>query len=156
MIATEEQIEIRDMARKFASERLTPFAAQWDRERRFPADAVREMAKLGFFGMLTPDEWGGSDTGQVAYAMVLEEIAAGDGSCSTIMSAHNSVVCMPILRFGTPEQKEMFLRPLARGEWIGGFALSEPQAGSDAANLKMLARRDANSSYVLTGTKQFI
>ena len=156
MIATEEQIEIRDMARKFASERLTPFAAQWDRERRFPADAVREMAKLGFFGMLTPDEWGGSDTGQVAYAMVLEEIAAGDGSCSTIMSAHNSVVCMPILRFGTPEQKEMFLRPLARGEWIGGFALSEPQAGSDAANLKMLARRDPNSSYVLTGTKQFI
>jgi butyryl-CoA dehydrogenase len=156
MIPTEQQIKICDMARKFARERLTPFAAQWDREHRFPAEAIGEMAKLGFFGMLTPEEWGGSDAGQVAYAIALEEVAAGDGSCSTIMSAHNSVVCMPIHQFGTHEQKAMFLRPLAQGTWIGAFALSEQQAGSDAANLKMRAQRDGNSSYVLTGTKQFI
>jgi alkylation response protein AidB-like acyl-CoA dehydrogenase len=156
MILSEEQITLRDVARRFARERLAPFAAQWDREGCFPEAAIGEMAKLGFFGMLTPAEWGGADAGEVAYSIVLEEIAAGDGSCSTIMSAHNSVVCMPILRYGTREQKEMFLRPLAQGAWIGAFALSEQQAGSDAANLKMRAQRDGNSSYILTGTKQFI
>jgi alkylation response protein AidB-like acyl-CoA dehydrogenase len=106
--------------------------------------------------MVVPEEWGGSATGQVAYALALEEIAAGDGSCSTIMSVHNSVACMPVLKFGTPEQKERFLRPLASGESIGAFALTEPQAGSDAANLRTRARRDGNSSYILDGTKQFI
>jgi butyryl-CoA dehydrogenase len=156
MIPTEEQIQIRDAARDFARERLAPFAAQWDREHRYPAEAIREMAEMGFFGMVVPEEWGGSETGQVAYAMALEEIAAGDGACSTIMSVHNSVACMPILKFGTTGQKERFLRPLASGEWIGAFALTEPQAGSDAANLRTRARRDGNSSYVLDGTKQFI
>src|ERR1051326_6059099 len=119
MIPTEEQTQIRDAARDFARERLAPFSAQWDREHQYPAEAIREMAEMGFFGMVVPEEWGGSETGQVAYAMALEEIAAGDGSCSTIMSVHNSVACMPILKFGTTEQKERFLRPLASGEWIG-------------------------------------
>ena len=98
MIPSEEQLQIRDMARDFARERLAPNAAAWDREHRFPAEAIREMGELGFMGMLVPEEWGGSDTGQVAYAMAIEEIAAGDGACSTIMSVHNSVGCAPILQ----------------------------------------------------------
>jgi len=156
MILSDEQTQIRDAARTFARERLAPFSAQWDRDHAYPTEAIREMGEMGFFGMVVPEEWGGSATGQVAYAVALEEIAAGDGACSTIMSVHNSVACMPILKFGTPEQKERFLRPLASGESIGAFALTEPQAGSDAANLRTRARRDGNSSYVLDGTKQFI
>ena len=117
-------------AREFARERLLPFAAEWDRTHAFPAEALREMGELGFFGMLLPEAYGGSDIGQVAYALALEEIAAGDGACSTIMSVHNSVACMPILRFGTEEQKRRFLPQLASGRWIGGqqldFDFSDP------------------------------
>ena len=156
MIPSEDQIQIRDMARAFARERLAPNAAAWDREHRFPAEAIREMGELGFMGMLVPDEWGGSDTGQVAYAMAIEEIAAGDGSCSTIMSVHNSVGCAPIHKYGSDEQKERYLKPLASGQWLGAFALTEPQAGSDASNIRTRARRDGNASYILSGTKQFI
>ncbi len=155
MILTEEQIQIRDMARAFARDRLAPFAPEWDRTHTFPADALREMGELGFFGMLMPDAYGGSDIGTVAYTLALEEIASGDGACSTIMSVHNSVACMPILKFGSEAQKQRFLPKMVTGEWIGGFALSEPQAGSDAANLKARARRDGDA-YVLSGTKQFI
>ena len=156
MIANEEQSLIRDAARQFAEERLKPFSAQWDREKQFPADAIREMGELGFMGMTTPVEWGGSGIGDVAYAMALEEIAAGDGAVSTIMSVHNSVGCKPISTFGTPAQKEQFLKPLASGQWLGGFALTEPQAGSDASALKTRAQLDGNSHYVINGTKQFI
>ena len=155
MILTDEQIQIREAARSFAQERLAPFAAEWDRESRFPAEALREMGELGFLGMLVSEQYGGSDTGQIAYALALEEIAAGDGPCSTIMSVHSSVGCVPILRFGTEAQKQFFLPKLASGEWIGGFALTEPQAGSDAANLRTRARRDGDD-YILSGTKQFI
>ncbi|MEK0081795.1 acyl-CoA dehydrogenase family protein [Benzoatithermus flavus] len=155
MILTEEQLQIQSTARTFARERLAPFAAAWDRTHAFPAAALREMGELGFFGMLLPEAYGGSDTGQIAYALALEEIAAGDGACSTIMSVHNSVACMPILKFGTEEQKRRFLPLLASGQWIGGFALTEPQAGSDAARIGTRARRDGDH-YVLSGTKQFI
>lgn len=155
MRLNDEQIQIRDAARKFASERLKPFAAEWSRNHQFPADAFRDMAELGFMGMLVPEEWDGAAVGQVAYTLALEEIAAGDGACSTVMSVHNSVGCMPILKFGTDAQKERFLRPLARGEWIGAFALTEPHAGSDASSLRTRARRDGDH-YVLNGTKQFI
>ncbi|KAF1051193.1 MAG: Acyl-CoA dehydrogenase [Stenotrophomonas maltophilia] len=155
MIPNEEELQIRDMARQFAQERLKPFAAEWDREHRFPEEALREMADLGFLGMLVAEEWGGASTGHLAYALALEEIAAGDGSCSTIMSVHNSVGCMPIAKFGTDEQKERFLKPLASGRSIGAFALTEPQAGSDASALKTRARRDGEH-YVLNGSKQFI
>ncbi len=113
------------------------------------------MGELGFMGMLVPEEWGGSDLGAVAYALALEEIAAGDGACSTIVSVHSSVGCVPILRFGTEEQKQRFLPKMASGEWIGGFALTEPQAGSDASALKTRARRDGDH-YVIDGSKQFI
>ena len=128
MLPNEDQNAIAEMARQFAQERLKPFAEQWSREHRYPAEAIGEMAALGFFGMLVPEQWGGSDTGYLAYAMALEEIAAGDGACSTIMSVHNSVGCVPILRFGNEQQKSDFLTPLARGEQIGAFALTEPQA----------------------------
>ena len=123
MIPAEQDILIRDMARQFAQERLKPFAADWDREHRFPAEALKEMADLGFLGTLVPEEWGGAQTGHLAYAMALEEIAAGDGACSTIMSVHNSVGCMPILKFGSQEQKERFLQPLASGGRAGSPAV---------------------------------
>lgn len=155
MILNEAQQQIRDMARDFARERLVPGAASRDRESRFPKDELKEMGQLGFLGMLVSEDYGGSETGAVAYALALEEIAAGDGACSTIMSVHNSVGCVPILKFGTEDQKQRFLPKLASGEWIGGFALTEPQAGSDASNLKTRARRDGDR-YILDGAKQFI
>ena len=155
MLVTDEQQQIADAVRAFAQERLKPFAEQWDKEHRFPKEAIDEMAELGLFGMLVPEQWGGSDTGYVAYAMALEEIAAGDGACSTIMSVHNSVGCVPILRFGSEQQKAQFLTPLATGAMLGAFALTEPQAGSDASSLKARARLDGDH-YVLNGSKQFI
>jgi alkylation response protein AidB-like acyl-CoA dehydrogenase len=151
----ETQIQIRDMARAFAQERLAPGAARRDKEHSFPREELREMGELGLLGMLVPEAYGGSETGAIAYALAIEEIAAGDGACSTIMSVHSSVGCVPILRFGSDEQKQRFLPKLASGEWIGGFALTEPQAGSDASNLKTRAERDG-SDYVITGAKQFI
>ncbi len=155
MILSETQQQIRDMARSFARERLAPGAAERDRKHRFPREELQEMGALGLLGMLVPEAYGGSDTGVLAYAAAVEEIAAGDGPCSTIMSVHSSVGCVPILKFGTEEQKERFLPRLASGEWIGGFALTEPQAGSDASNLKTRARRDGDH-YVIDGAKQFI
>ena len=155
MILSEEQQLIRDTARSFAQSELLPNAADWDRESRFPAEAIAEMGRLGFLGMLVPEEWDGAGADSVSYALALIEIAAGDGSCSTIMSVHNSVACMPILRYGSKEQKERFLRPLARGEMLGAFCLTEPQAGSDASAIKTRARREGNR-WILSGVKQFI
>ncbi|NYT33299.1 acyl-CoA dehydrogenase family protein [Rhizobium sp. WYCCWR 11128] len=155
MILSDLQQQISDLARDFARDRLAPGAAKRDREHLFPREELKEMGELGLLGMLVPEAYGGSDTGVVAYAAALEEIAAGDGPCSTIMSVHSSVGCVPILKFGTEEQRQRFLPKLANGEWIGGFALTEPQAGSDASNLKTKARRDGDH-YVLDGAKQFI
>lgn len=155
MLLTEEQGLIRDTARDFAQAQLAPRAAVWDREARFPKEAIAAMGELGFLGMLVPAEFDGAGTDHVSYALALMEVAAGDGACSTIMSVHNSVGCMPILKFGTPAQKERFLKPMARGEMLGAFCLTEPQAGSDAAAIKTRARRDGNH-YVLNGVKQFI
>ncbi|MBX4924331.1 acyl-CoA dehydrogenase family protein [Rhizobium binae] len=155
MILSELQQQISDLARDFARDRLAPGAAKRDREHLFPRDELKEMGELGLLGMLVPETYGGSDTGVIAYAAALEEIAAGDGPCSTIMSVHSSVGCVPILKFGTEEQRQRFLPKLASGEWIGGFALTEPQAGSDASNLKTRARRDGDH-YVIDGAKQFI
>jgi butyryl-CoA dehydrogenase len=155
MILTEEQTMIRDMARQFAEERIAPNAADWDRDSHFPREALDEMATLGLMGMMVPPEWDGAGTDAVSYALALEEIAAGDGALSAIMSVHNSVGCMPILRFGTEDQKDRFLKPMARGEFIGCFCLTEPQAGSDASALKTRARRVGNK-WVIDGAKQFI
>lgn len=155
MILTETQVAIRDAVRAFASERLAPGAAARDKEHRFPGDELKELGALGFLGMLVPEEHGGSATDLVSYALALEEIAAADGACSTIVSVHSSVGCMPIVKFGSETQKARFLPKLASGEWIGGFALTEPQAGSDAAALRTRARRHGDH-YVLSGAKQFI
>ncbi|KMO11407.1 acyl-CoA dehydrogenase family protein [Methylobacterium platani] len=152
---SDDQILIRDTARSFAQERLKPFSAGWDREARFPREAIAEMGALGFMGMLVPEEHGGAAADHVAYALAIEEVAAGDGAVSTVMSVHNSVGCMPILKFGSGEQKARFLGPLARGEQLAAFCLTEPGAGSDAAALKTRARRSGNA-WVLSGTKQFI
>jgi alkylation response protein AidB-like acyl-CoA dehydrogenase len=155
MIPTQEQEMIRDMARDFAGRRLAPFSAEWERTSTFPREALKEMGALGFLGMMVPTEWGGANADYVAYALALEEIAAGDGAVSTIMSGHNSVGCMPILEYGTPDQKEKYLRPMARGEQLCAFCLTEPQGGSDAAALRTRAERRSDH-YVLNGTKQFI
>ncbi|WP_448191120.1 acyl-CoA dehydrogenase [Azospirillum sp. sgz301742] len=155
MRLTEEQEMVRDMARRFAEERLKPFAAERDRTGAFPAAELAEMGALGLMGMIVPEEFGGAGTDFVAYALAIEEIAAGDGAVSTIMAVHNSVGCAPILKFGTPEQKERFLTPMAQGDMLGCFCLTEPQAGSDAAAIKTRAVRDGDH-YVLNGSKQFI
>ncbi|CAK0746242.1 Acyl-CoA dehydrogenase [uncultured Gammaproteobacteria bacterium] len=155
MLLTEEQEMIRDMARQFARERLAPTAAERDRTAAFPAAELREMGELGLLGMIVPEEWGGAGADIVSLSLALQEIGAGDGAISTIMSVHNSVGCAPILKFGNEEQKRRFLKPMAKGEWLGAFCLTEPQAGSDAAALKCRARKDGND-YVINGTKQFI
>lgn len=155
LLAPSEAIALRDAVRRFAQERLAPFAAQTDRERTFPARQVAEMGEMGLMGMLAPEIHDGANVGAIAYSMAIEEVAAADGACSTIMSVHNSVGYAPILRYGTPEQTARFVPPMARGEWIGGFALTEPQAGSDASNLRTRATPDGDG-YVLNGVKQFI
>ncbi len=155
MRLTDEQRMLRDTAREFAQRELAPHAAEWDRTARFPAEALAELGRLGFMGMLVPPEYGGAGADHVGYALALAEIAAGDGSVSTILSVHNSVGCMPILHYGSAEQKQRFLVPMATGEMLACFCLTEPQAGSDAAAIKTRVRRHGNR-WVVNGTKQFI
>lgn len=151
----ETQSAIRDMAAQFALDRLWPGAEARDKTKAFPREELTEMGALGFLGMLVPEEYGGIALDTVTYASVVEEIAAGDGACSTILSVHSSVGCGPIVKYGTEEQKQKYLPKLASGEWIGGFALTEPQAGSDASQLRTTAVLDGDA-YVLNGAKQFI
>ena len=151
---TDEQRLIQDTARQFADEVLAPGAAAWDAASTFPVDVVQQMGELGFMGMLAPEEHSGIGADHVAYALAVEAIARGDGACSTIMSVQN-LVCSGISRFGSEAQKREFLEPLARGEMLGAFCLTEPQAGSDASNQRTRALRDGNG-YVLNGAKQFI
>jgi len=155
MQLTEEQQLIRDTARTFARDVLQPQAAENDAEARFPSDALASMGELGFLGMLVPEQYDGAAADNIAYALALEEIAVGDGATSTIMSVHNSVACMPILSFGSDEQKNRWLPELASGKRLGAFCLTEPEAGSDAAALRTTASLDGDH-YVLNGTKQFI
>ncbi len=155
MILDEQQTMIRDTMREFARERLAPFAAGWDRNSIFPREALRELAQLGAFGMTVPEEYGGAGLDYVSLALALEEIAAGDGATSTIISVQNSVVCGPILAFGDEVQKERYLKPLASGEWLGCFCLTEPHVGSDAAAIRTTASR-SDGDWVLNGVKQFI
>lgn len=155
MLLTEEQEQVRNSAREFAQRALAPHSAEWDRQAEFPRAALRELGKLGFMGMTVPPEWDGGGTDYIAYALALEEIAAGDGAVSTIMSGHNSVGCMPLVEYGTAEQKEKYLRPMARGELLSAFCLTEPQSGSDAGAIRTRAER-RNGKYILNGTKQFI
>ncbi|RQV07967.1 acyl-CoA dehydrogenase [Burkholderia cenocepacia] len=152
---TEDQRMIRDAARAFATEMLAPNAAQWDHDAHLPDAIVAQLGELGLLGMIVPQELGGSYTDYVAYALAMEEVAAGDAACATMMSVHNSVGCGPILGFGTPAQKDRWLADMAAGRVIGAFCLTEPHAGSEANNLRTRAElRDGQ--WVLNGSKQFV
>jgi len=155
MNLSDEQLLIRDTARQFATEVLAPEAGENDTHARFPEDAIRQLGELGFLGMLVPDTFGGSDTDNVSYALALEEIAAGEGAVSTIMSVHNSVGCMPLLKFGNEAQQQKYLPSMASGKSLAAFCLTEPDAGSDAAALRSTASLNGDH-YILNGTKQFI
>jgi len=155
MILSEEHQMIRDALRSFAQERLAPNAARWDREHHFPREELRELAALGAFGVAVPEQYGGAGLDYVALALVLEEIAAGDGGTSTIISVNNCPVCSIAMMYASEDQKQRWLRPLAQGELLGAFALTEPHTGSDAAALRTTATRDGEH-YVINGTKQFI
>ena len=144
-----------DMVRKFAADRLAPGAAAREKAGAIEPEIIRELGELGIFGATTPEKWDGSEIDPVTYALLLEEIAAGDGSVSTMVSVHNSPTCIVIDQFGTDAQKDRWLRPLATGAAVGSFALTEPQAGSDASNLRARAVRKGDR-YVINGAKQFI
>ena len=155
MILTQEQELIRDSMRAFAQERLAPFAAEWDRNHTFPREALNELAELGALGMVVPEEWGGAGMDYMSLVLTLEEIAAGDGATSTIVSVQNSLPCGILNRFGNDAQKEAWLKPLARGEKLGCFCLTEPHVGSDASAIRTSAVREGDE-WVLNGVKQFI
>jgi hypothetical protein len=155
MILSEEHQMIRDALRSYAQERLAPNAARWDREHYFPKDELKELAQLGAFGVAVPEQYGGAGLDYVSLALVLEEIAAGDGGTSTIISVNNCPVCSIAMMYANEEQKTRFLRPLAQGDMLGAFALTEPHTGSDASSLRTTALKDGDH-YVINGSKQFI
>jgi len=152
---TDEQRMIRDTARDFAQSELAPHAGRWDEEGWIPDATVAKLGELGFLGMVVPEAWGGSFTDYIAYALAMEEVAAACASTATLMSVHNSVGCGPILAWGSDEQKQAWLPTMAAGEKIGCFCLTEPQAGSEANNLKTRAVLK-NGQWVIDGSKQFI
>ncbi len=152
---TSEQQQIRELAREFAEQELRPYAEEWDRAQGFPRAVIDHLGELGFLGMLLPEEWDGLGLDTTSYLLALEQIAWGDASVAVAMGVHNSLPTQMILRHGTTEQKERWLRPMARGELLGGFALSEADAGSDAASLSAQAWR-ADGGWVLSGSKAWI
>ncbi len=155
MLLSAEQEMIRDAVRAFAQAELWPHAAQWDKEHIFPKSALRGLAELGAYGICVPQDFGGAGLDYMSLALVLEEIAAGDGGTSTIISVTNCPVNAILLRYGSPQQKKNWLEPLAQGNMLGAFCLTEPQVGSDASALATTAVRQGDS-YVLNGVKQFI
>jgi alkylation response protein AidB-like acyl-CoA dehydrogenase len=152
---TEQQKEVQELARLFAKQELAPHTAAWDRDAYFEPTLPRKLGDLGFLGMLIPEKYDGLGLDTLTYLVALEEIAAVDASVAVMMSVHNSLPTQMILRWGTDDQKERFLKPMARGEVLGGFALSEPEAGSDAASLRCQAVHDGNC-WVLNGTKAWV
>lgn len=152
---TEEQRMVQASVREFVAGEISPRAKEYDEQERFPREQLKGLAELGLLGMIIPEEWGGAGFDTVAYALALEEIARADASVCVIVGVTNSVCCYPILSFGTEEQKHKYLVPLAKGETLGAFCLSEPQAGSDATNLRTRAVRDGDS-YVINGTKSWV
>jgi alkylation response protein AidB-like acyl-CoA dehydrogenase len=155
VILNDDQKMIRDTLRDFARERLAPNAAEWAHNATFPADALQELAGLGVWGMVVPEEWGGPGLDYVSLAIAIEEIAAGDGATSTIMSVQNSLVCGILNKYGNDAQKTRWLKGAATGELLGCFCLTEPHVGSDAAAIKTRAVKDGDH-WVLNGVKQFI
>ncbi len=155
MLLSDDHRLIRDAVRDYAQAEIAPHAAAWARQAHFPREALQGLAQLGCLGIAVPAEWGGAGLDYLTLALAIEEIAAADGATSTIVSVNNCPVCSILLAWGDDAQKRRWLEPLARGQMIGAFALTEPQAGSDAANLRTTARRDGDA-YVLDGVKQFI
>ena len=155
MLLTQDQEMIRDAVRSFAQEQLWPHAAQWDKEHAFPEAAHKGLAELGAYGICVPEEYGGAGLDYVTLALVLEEVAAGDGGTSTPISVTNCPYNAILMKYGTEAQKQKWLAPAARGEMLGAFALTEPHVGSDASSLRTTAVKDGDG-YVLNGVKQFI
>ena len=155
MILTEARRMIRDAVRDFVRAEVTPNAAAWDKTCTFPKDALKGLAALGCYGVAVPEQWGGAGLDYLSLALILEEIAAGDGATSTIVSVNNCPVCSILVAWGNDAQKSRWLSPLARGEMLGAFCLTEPHVGSEAGGLRTTARRDGDH-YVLDGVKQFI
>ena len=154
-LLTDIQQEIQNLARRFAADEIAPHAARWDREACFPVAVGHRMGELGFLGMLIPEEYDGLGLDTLSYLLALEEIAVADASAAVLMSVHNSLPTQMLLNFGSAAQKERYLKPMARGEIIGAFALSEPEAGSDASSLRCQAVRDG-ADWLLTGTKSWV
>jgi butyryl-CoA dehydrogenase len=155
MLLTDDQEQIRDAVRAFSQAELWPNAARWDQQRHFPQEAHRGLAALGAYGICVPEELGGANLDYLTLALVLEEIAAGDGGTSTAISVTNCPVNAILMRYGNAAQQKQWLTPLAQGDMLGVFCLTEPHVGSDASALKTSARKDGDS-YVLNGVKQFI
>ena len=151
---TEEQRMIRDTAAAFVAKEVKPHAHQLDRDAVYPSELIRRLGALGFMGMCIPQEFGGAGTDFVSYVIAMEEISKAWASLSVVMSVNNSLICAPILRFGSADQKNRYLAPLARGKWLGCYALTEPGAGSDAGSIQTRAKR-VGADYVLTGNKIF-
>jgi butyryl-CoA dehydrogenase len=152
---TEEQTMARDAVREYAEAEIAPRAREYDEAEKFPLEQLSGLAEIGCLGMIIPEQYGGAGFDTVSYALALEEIAKADASVAVIVSVTNSVCCFPILSFGTEEQKQKYLIPLAKGEKLGAFCLSEPQAGSDATNLKTRAVLDGDD-YIINGTKSWV
>ena len=155
MLLTQDQEMIRDAVRAFAQEQLWPQAAKWDKEHHFPKDVHKGLAELGAYGICVPEEFGGANLDYLTLALVLEEIAAGDGGTSTAISVTNCPVNAILMRYGNAAQKKQWLTPLAQGQMLGAFCLTEPHVGSDASGLRTTAVKDADG-YVINGVKQFI
>jgi butyryl-CoA dehydrogenase len=153
---TEEQLAVQSTAHEFAQNEVLPKAAEIDREHRHPAELVKRMAELGFLGIAVPEQYGGAGLDNVSYALAMEEISRACASTGVIMSVNNSLVCDPIYRFGTEGQKQEWLTPLAAGKLLGCFALSEPEAGSDAAAQKTTAEKQSDGTWLINGTKNWI
>src|SRR5215207_11311626 len=152
---SDDQREIQSLARDFAQAEIEPHAADWDREHGFPRDLIAKLAELGFMGVCIPQEYGGAGADFLSYILVLEAISRADAGVGVTVGVHTSAVTLPILTFGTDEQRARFVPPLARGEAIGAFALTETEAGSDAGSLRTKAEPDGDG-WRLSGTKQFI
>ena len=153
---TDEQAMIQTMARELAQEHIAPIASEIDRDARFPHETVKRMGELGLLGIMVPEKWGGSGADAVSYVVALEEISKACASHAVVMSVNNSLYCDPVWKYGTDEQRARFLKPVASGHALGCFALTEPEAGSDARNQHTLAVRDGDDRYVITGRKMFI
>ena len=155
MLLSEDHLAVQDAVRQYVQAEVAPHAAAWDKSHTFPAAALKGLAALGCYGVAVPAEWDGAGLDYLALALILEEIAAGDGATSTVVSVNNCPVCSILLAYGNADQKERFLKPLARGDMLGAFCLTEPHVGSEAGGLKTTALKDGNA-YVINGVKQFI